>query len=154
MDSYEVMKKAVDKLGVKQVASSLNVSTSLVYKWCERPKQDEDDPASGARNPLDRVHALAALADEGELSAWLCERENGFYVHNPEVTNKRVDAEFISNTQEMIQGFSDLLRVMSESIANESRIDEQESAQIRSEWEALKRQGEAFVCACEQGLFG
>ena len=153
MESYEVMKEVVDKVGAKQVASALNVSTSLVYKWCEKPKQDEDDAASGARNPLDRLSALSECAGGGDLATWVCEQEEGFFVSNPTVDAGSVDGEFVTNTQRIIKEFSDVLRVMSDSIAHEGRIDPQESKRIRKEWEGLKRYTERFVCACERGLF-
>ncbi len=152
MQSYEVIKKAVDKVGVKQVASALNVSRSLVYKWCERPKETDEDTASGTRNPLDRLRALSECTG-GDLSEWLCAQEGGFFVNNPDVNEDAVDGEFVAQTQRIIHDFSDLLRVMAESIANENRIDPDEARQIREEWETLKRYTEQFVYACEQGLF-
>ena len=154
MDSYEVMKEVVDNVGAKQVASALNVSTSLVYKWCEKPKQDEDDTASGARNPLDRLYELSKCAGGGELAAWLCEQEGGFFVSNPTIDAGSVDGEFVTNTQRMIKEFADVLRVMSDSMAKNGRIDPQESKRIRKEWEDVKRAAERLVRACELGVFG
>ena len=55
MESHEVLKKAMDNLGVKSVASKLNLSTSLVYKWCQ-PSESPND--SGAENPLDRLDRI------------------------------------------------------------------------------------------------
>lgn len=153
MKSYDVMKDAVDKVGAKAVAGALNVSTSLVYKWCEKPPQDEEEEASGARNPLDRLHALIECTGDNDLIAWLCEQEKGFFVSNPVVDTSEFNREFIMHTQRMINEFSDLLHIMSESIANEDRIDSEESKRIRREWEQLKRYAESFVCGCEQGLF-
>lgn len=152
MQSYEVLKNAVDKVGVKQVAAALNVSQSLVYKWCQRPRSTENDTASGTRNPLDRLRTLSECTG-GDLSQWLCEQEGGFFVQNPKVDAEAVNEAFVANTQRIIQDFSDLLRVMSESIANENRIDKGEALQIREEWETLKRYTERFVRGCEQGLF-
>lgn len=153
MESYEVLKNAVDRVGVKEAASALNVSTSLVYKWCEQPRTDDAGDASGARNPLDRIQALIKCAGSNDLVSWLCEQNNGFFVSNPEVRHKTVDNEFISHTRRMIQDFSELLNVMSESISDDNAIDKQESKKIRQEWESLKQLSEEFVCACEKGLF-
>ena len=39
MKSYEIIRNAVDDLGVKAVAAGLKVSAALVYKWCEPPAE-------------------------------------------------------------------------------------------------------------------
>lgn len=153
MESYEVLKRAVDLVGAKQAAGALNVSTSLVYKWCEQPKSDDSEEASGARNPLDRIQALIECGGGDELISWLCNQNDGFYVHNPEIKPDTIDSEFIAHTRRMIQDFSDLLNVMSDSIANDNAIDKREAKDIRQEWESLKQYGEEFVCACEDGMF-
>lgn len=154
MESYEVIKQAVDRVGAKQVAAALNVSTSLVYKWCEKPPEDEDEYASGARNPLDRILALLECTGDHELPSWICQQGDGFFVPNPPaVGDGAIVSEFVSHTQRMIQDFSELLGVMSDSIAHEDRIDGQEAQLIRREWQRLKQYGERFVCACERGLF-
>jgi len=154
MESYEVLKQAVDRVGAKEVAAALNVSTSLVYKWCEKPPEDDDDYASGARNPLDRIRALLACTGDHALPSWVCEQASGFFVPNPpDVRNGAIVGEFVAHTQRMIQDFSELLSVMSDSIAHEDRIDSREAKQIRHEWQRLKQYGERFVFACEQGLF-
>ncbi len=153
MESYEVLKQAVDRVGAKQVAAALNVSTSLVYKWCEKPPEDDDDYASGARNPLDRVIALLECTGDHELPAWVCQHANGFFVSNPEVDVTAIDSAFVAHTQRMIQDFSELLGVMADSITDDNRVDPQEAESIRREWRRLKHYGERFVCACEQGLF-
>ena len=41
-ESYEVLKDAIDKVGVKAVAHDMNLSTPLLYKWCQRPKDSGD----------------------------------------------------------------------------------------------------------------
>ncbi len=152
MESFEVLKQAVDEVGAKCVASEMGLSTSLVYKWCERPPEEDGD-ASGARNPLDRVAALVDCTRCDELPSWICERAGGFFVRNPEVRGDAIDREFIAHTQRMIQDFSELLGVVSESIVDDNRVDKEEADQIRRKWESLKQYGEEFVCACELGMF-
>jgi hypothetical protein len=153
MESYEIMKEVVDKVGAKQIAASLNVSTSLVYKWCERPKSDDDEDASGARNPLDRILALIESTESKDLLSWLCSNNGGFYVNNPKAEKTSVDSEYLAHTQRIIKDFSELLNAMSESIAHENAIDPTEAKRIRKEWESLKQFSEEFVCACEKGVF-
>ena len=54
--SYEIIKNAVNKIGVKTVAAELGVSPSLVYKWCEESEDTlSGSKNSGSANPLDRI---------------------------------------------------------------------------------------------------
>jgi hypothetical protein len=152
MESFEVLKQAVDEVGAKYVASEMGLSTSLVYKWCERPPEEDGD-ASGARNPLDRVASLMGCTKRDELPSWVCEQAGGFFVRNPEVRGDAVNQEFIARTQRIIQDFSELLAVVSQSMADDNRIDREEAGQIRRKWQSLKQYGEEFVCACELGMF-
>ena len=138
MESHEVLRSAVQQLGAKKVAGDVRVSTSLVYKWCQPSTASASaGEISGARNPLDRVKAL--LESTGDL--------------DPEVSGCRVDAEYIANTQRIIEDFSNLLRVVSEAIADDGKVDPQEASKIRTKWQRLKQYGEGFVCACDRGLF-
>src|SRR5437773_2526873 len=60
MQSYEVLREAAEKVGVKALAAELHLSPALIYKWCEPPDIDDPD-ASGARNPLDRLRDIVRL---------------------------------------------------------------------------------------------
>lgn len=153
MESYEIMNEVVDRVGAKQIAATLNVSTSLVYKWCEKPKNEEAEEASGARNPLDRVLTLIECTNNKDLLMWLCHKNNGFFVSNPKTGKTSIDSEYLSHTQRIIQDFSEMLNAMSESISNDSSIDAKEAKRIRKEWESLKQYSEEFVCGCEKGVF-
>jgi len=154
MKSHEVLKQVIEAVGTKQVASDLKVSSSLVYKWCSEPLDDdgERDP-SGARNPLDRVIQMCESTGDRRSIEWLCQQVGGYFVESPEVDLSEVPSECIRHTQSLLADFSSLLQVISESIANEGRIDTRESRQIRWRWQQLQSQGEAFVRGCEGGLF-
>ena len=153
MKSHEVLKQVIEAVGTKHVASDLKVSSSLVYKWCAEPMVDGERDPSGARNPLDRVLHLCDSTGDRRAVEWLCEQVGGYFVESPEVDLAEVPTECIRHTQSLLAEFSSLLQVISESIANEDRIDEDESKQIRNQWQQLQSQGEAFVRACESGLF-
>lgn len=153
MKSHEVIKEAVAAVGVKQVAHDLQVSTSLVYKWCAEPPADIAEDGSGARNPLDRLAVLLASTGDRRLVEWLCARLGGFFVESREFEEHALDEEYIRQTQALLAEFSDLLQVISDSIANEGRIDVDEANEIRRQWHRLQARGEAFVHACERGLF-
>ena len=42
---------------------------------------------------------------------------------------------------------------MSQAMADDGRVDSTESETIRREWDRLKGAAEAFVRACEEGMF-
>ena len=154
MKSHEILKQVIEAVGTKQVASDLKVSTSLVYKWCSEPTDAEGErDLSGARNPLDRLVQLYESTGDRRAVEWLCGQVGGYFVEDPDVDVGNVPGECIRHTQSLLGKFSQLLQVISESLAHEGRIDERESRQIRKQWHALQSQGEAFVRSCEGGLF-
>ena len=153
MRSFELLREVVEEVGVKQVAFDLRVSSSLVYKWCSDPGDPGDFEASGARNPLDRVIQVCQSTHSRQPVEWLCSRVGGYLVEDPDVEPEEADGEFLRHTQELVGRFSRLLDVISNSISNESRIDETESGDIRRQWRELQSHGEAFVRACESGAF-
>jgi len=152
MRSYEILKKAIDTVGAKKVAMDMKVSTPLVYKWCQEPTKEAGDDSSGARNPLDRTLAVYRSTGEIAIVNWLCNKAEGYYVANLEA-EKKFRKGGVRHTQTMIQEFSDLIKVIAESFANDGYIDGNEAKKIRREWQKLKSFGEEFVTACEHGVF-
>lgn len=146
MTSHEVLKNVIDKAGAKAVASGMGVSPALVYKWCE-PDEAPDD--SGARNPLDRVLQICDITHDVSPVEWLCQKTGGFRVDNPKRAHPQKDV-MLSSTQAILKEFSDLLGVISESYANDGKIDPEEAKRIRKEWEHLKVVAETFVMSCEK----
>jgi hypothetical protein len=153
--SSEVLRKAIDKAGVKAVANSLNLSSALVYKWCEGFAGEEFNfESSGTINPLDRIKTIYEVTQDIELINWLCRIANGFFVTNPLANLASPDEEIFKNTQTLIREFSETLNAISKSYSDDKRIDKKEAHRIRREWEDLKRIGERFVKECELGSFG
>ncbi|MBN1669832.1 MAG: hypothetical protein JXR37_02290 [Kiritimatiellae bacterium] len=149
MESFEVLKKTIGAVGVKAVAGNLNLSASLVYKWCQ-PKGAAGE--AGAGNPLDRIRKVYELTGDVAPIAWLCQCAGGFYVENP-----RGDcghADMLKVTQTILKEFSELLDAVSMSVQNDGKIDPKEAEKIRREWEDLKTVAESFVLACEKGTYG
>jgi hypothetical protein len=154
MKSHEVMKRAIDRVGIKSVAAELRLSKSLLYKWCEERPDARQPERSGATNPLDRVAALIRITRDPALSAWLCEQADGFFVENPKPPRPgQVSGEILQNTQRLLKEFSDVLDEVSRALRDDLGIDLQEAARIRREWEELKTLAEGFVRGCEQGHF-
>jgi transposase-like protein len=153
MKSFEVIHDSVEGVGVKKVAAAMNVSASLVYKWCEAAAvQGEPDEASGALNPLDRVAVLWECTRDAALIDWLCHRAGGTFV--PDSTRDTdVDAAYVERTQKLVRDFSELQAAVSQSMINDGHVDPREAEHIRRHWQVLKRHAESFVAACEQGLY-
>lgn len=152
--SHQVLKNVINKIGVKRMARELHLSTALIYKWCqERPQFDVDELASGAINPLDRIRKVYELTQEEELVSWICQMADGYFVRNPRTEKGRHDHLVVKSMQKLIREFSETLSAISESYADDKQISCAEAGKIREEWEGLKSVGEAFVRACEKGLF-
>jgi transposase len=147
MESHEVIRNALAKSHVKEVADKMGLSLSLVYKWGE----GGDAKGSGTANPLERVKDLYQSTQDDHLIQWLCNKADGYFVKNPP-TNRRPGREVMPATQEIIQQFADLLSAISRA-ASDNSISAEESKHIRHEWDELKRYTERFVKWCEMGDF-
>lgn len=148
MDSHEVIQQAIDKNStVKEVASRLGISSSLVYKWCS----GEDSHGEGGTNPLERVQKLYEFTHDDRLIQWLCQKAGGVFVRNP--ASKCVKGfEVVPATQEIVRRFADVLSAISKA-AGDNHISPEEADHIRNEWDDLKRYAEGFVRCCEEGDF-
>lgn len=147
MESHEVLRRALRKTTPKAVASDLGVSLSLVYKWAEKPVDD----GSGSKNPLDRLLQIIELSGDTGIVEWLCRKQGGHFVKDPDVQGVQVD-HVLPATQEIISHFSDLLNRISDAALDHS-VTSNEADEIRECWDRLKSHAEAFVRACENGDF-
>ncbi len=149
--SHEVLRDTVNKIGTKMVADELNLSTAMIYKWCQ---PSDGDAASGERNPLDRILALCEAAHSDKPVKWLCERRNGVFVRN---TALEFDAEpptaHMRATSRIVKEFSELLGTLTESYREGEGVSPEAAASIRRDWEDVKRAAERLVRACERGHF-
>jgi len=139
----------VDKVGAKVVASRMRLSPALVYKWCQRPADEDCPDASGSRNPLDRVREIYEMTGEDALVGWLCRQAGGFLVKNGPY-KEDVGTSALHLTQQMIKEFSEVLEAVSDSVADDD-VSVDDARRIRKEWEELKCIAEGFVVACERG---
>ena len=147
MESHEVLRKAIHEKGVKAIATEMNLSASLVYKWCKASESVDD---WGAANPLDRVLRIVKLTEDTSPINWLCQAVNGFFIENP-IKEGTESTPFLQATQQVLSEFSEMLQAVSESYNNDQSIDSEEARRIRREWEQLKTLAEQFVVACEKG---
>ena len=148
MQSYELLKEVLKTTSAKQIASDLNLSLSLIYKWAEKP---EGDAGGTGANPIERVDQLIQGTRDPRIIHWLCQRSGGFFIKNPK--QHLSHPEFlIPATNEIVQDFADLLAVIA-AAAVDNRVDATEAKAIRKRWEDLKSVTETFVACCEQGNF-
>jgi len=153
MKSYEVLREAADRVGVKALAAELRLSPALVYKWCQEPESEDTGDGSGALNPLDRLSEIYKITQHLPVVEWLCREASGFFVHNPRVSGRDLDSELIMSTQQLVAGFSRLLGDVSRSVSDDNRISAAEAERIRASWERLKTTAETFVTAAERGVY-
>ena len=151
MQSHEVLKAVLKQTGAKQIAADMGLSLSIIYKWAETPDDDEVDPGSGARNPLDRIEQLLKSTRDPRIAQWVCERAGGFFIANPETPS--TGTSLIPQTNSIVREFADMLAVIATATAD-SKITREEARQIRRRWEDLKGVTESFVHAAEKGNFG
>lgn len=152
MKSWEVLRDAIDKVGVKVLAAKLNLSSALVYKWCQESPQD-DPGSSGALNPLDRLKSIYDVTGDDRVINYVCIAAKGFFVRNPKVDPGTSEAKLLSTTQRMVNDFGELLNEVSKSSQNDGQISTEEADNIRQAWEKLKAMAECFVVACERGMY-
>ena len=148
MQSHEVLREVFQQCSPKQVASTLGLSLSMIYKWAEPP---DPSAGSGSTNPLDRIEALLRCTNDRRLVQWICQRAGGFFILNPK-TNKPHPSFLIPATNEIVQEFADLLAVVAAAAAD-NQITSTEAKKIRVRWEQLKSVTEGFVACCEEGNF-
>lgn len=152
--SYKILKQAIHKAGAKTVAAELGLSLSLIYKWCQDRGTDVTYPLpSGTQNPLDRLKKIYELTGDDDLIHWVCRMGQGYFVRNTAGQHPSCDAHVLRNIQNFIKEFSETLDAIARSYNNDKRISLDEAKAIRKEWEQLKRIGEGFVRACEDGRF-
>ena len=151
--SHDVLKHAIDRVGMKTVASALRLSYPLIAKWCQDSAIAPGGyTARGVLNPLDRVKRLYDVTHDRELISWICQAAGGFYVSNVDA-KPVVGSDVVFHTQRLIKEFAETLAVLSKSFEDDHRITPTEATAIRKEWEELKQIGEALVGACEAGRF-
>ena len=148
MESHEVLREVIKETSPKKISADLNVSMSLVYKWCEKPAEDQG--ATGA-NPLDRIEQLIRSTQDPRIIHWLCQHAGGFFIRNPE--RREAHPEYlIPATNQIVREFADLLAAIAEASGG-NQVGPKESEVIRRRWEDLKSDTETFVTLCEQGNF-
>jgi len=134
------------------LAARLNLSSALIYKWCQEPSKD-DPNSSGARNPLDRIKEIIDATGDPRVANWICNESNGFFVQNSAVKPGDKEEQLLTVTQRVVMDFGEMLATISKGIEDDGEISVEEADHIRQAWETLKSKAECFTVACEQGMY-
>ena len=102
MKSHEILKRCMGSVGVKSISADMNLSASLLYKWCH-PKDHPDSP--GADNPLDRLQRIVELTGDHGPVKWLCEQNNDYFIENSALESQS-DIPLINVTRGILKEFS------------------------------------------------
>jgi hypothetical protein len=149
MESFEVLRASMKTAGIKAVSAEMNLSASLLYKWCE---ESGNLDSNKVYNPLDRILNLYEITGDTNPISWLCQQTGGFLVKNP-LAKESKNTPVIRATQGLLKEFSEVLEAVSKSLDDDGEIDQEEAEKIRNEWEDLKEATESFVVACEKGIY-
>ena len=74
MESHELLREVFDTKSAKEVSADLDLSTSMVYKWTQPPRESG---AGRVDNPLARIEALYQSTGDHRLIQWICQRAGG-----------------------------------------------------------------------------
>ena len=144
MASHELLHELFVKPQVKNLAVKLGRSPVLLYKWAEPRGGDH----SGKKNPLDWLVELMALTDE-RLVHWVCAKRGGFFVKHSLARMTRQEASQAENS--LLEASGKFFMAVTAFLKPGGRTPEN-AARLRAAWEALKSEGESFVCGCERGM--
>ena len=101
MNSHDVLKKSIERIGAKCLAAELGMSTSAIYKWT----QEVGKQGSGSINPLDRTLEICQQTKDTAPLQWLCQNMGGYFVSNSPVETDKVELDFLQSTQAMLAEF-------------------------------------------------
>lgn len=134
-DSFEALEECIRR-DSHAVAKVLGMSPSIVQKWKEAPRTEEDFTQSGARNPLDRIQAIIDAVEKKDAARahipilWLC-AQNGLSTpfRLPKVTGKSaINKALLAWTKE----FGETCKKVSEAL-EDGKVDKSELKLISRE---------------------
>jgi transposase len=149
-EAHHVLQDALLKAGEKEagkhaeIAKSLGVSASMLYKWREPAEK-----GSGQPNPLHRTALLIDLTGDTRIVDWLAQRAGGqFTPVEGEAPNGNLDKA----ANALVREFGLLIVDVADAI-EDHRISADETQELREKWDRIRKRTEAFVRRCEKGDF-
>ena len=133
MESHEAIKKLIGK-DIDEIARTLGIARSTVYKWME-PSGDWSD--SGARNPLDRLELMIRAAKECGRDKqaflpihYLARRFGGVFLQLPKRQCHLM--EIHQKLSDTVKEYGEMMAATGEALAD-GRIDKQEKKKVLKE---------------------
>jgi transposase len=127
-----------------EIAKSLGVSASMLYKWREPAEK-----GSGQPNPLHRTALLIELTGDTRIVDWLAQRAGGqFTPVEGEVPAGNLDKA----ANALVREFGLLIADVADAM-EDHRITADETQELREKWDRIRKRTEAFVRRCEKGDF-
>lgn len=127
-----------------EIAKSLGVSPSMLYKWREPAEK-----GSGQPNPLHRTALLIDLTGDTRIVDWLAQRAGGqFTPIEGEVPSGNLDKA----ANALVREFGLLIADVADAM-EDHRITADETQELREKWDRIRKRTEAFVRRCEKGDF-
>ena len=127
-----------------EIAKSLGVSPSMLYKWREPAEK-----GSGQPNPLHRTALLIDLTGDTRIVDWLARRAGGqFTPVEGEAPNGNLDKA----ANALVREFGLLIADVADAMEDQ-RITADETQELREKWDRIRKRTEAFVRRCEKGDF-
>ncbi len=128
-----------------EIAKSLGVSPSMLYKWREPATQ-----GSGQPNPLHRTALLVDLTGDTRIVDWLAQRAGGQFTP---VENENPAGNLDRAANALVREFGLLIADVADA-SEDHRITADETQELREKWNGIRKRTEAFVRRCEKGDFG
>ncbi len=128
-----------------EVARSLGVSPSMLYKW-----REPADRGSGQPNPLHRAARLIEVTGDTRIVDWLAAKAGGHFTPSEA---EPAGAALDQAANALVREFGLLIAGVAEASADR-RVTPEETQELRERWNSLRRRAEAFVRHCEKGGYG
>ncbi len=152
MNSRKILKLALKGCDRDDVAKAIGISKGSLNNQVAGEKPYF--PKGHTQNFVDRVVNFIDITYESTGKMILLEQlaeEFGFItIQNPAI--KATGTPVVSKVSEILKDFAGVIDEIGKA-AEDQRIEPDEAERIRSKWENMKRLTEAFVLACETGVY-
>ena len=128
-----------------EIAKSLGISPSMLYKWREPAEQ-----GSGQPNPLHRTALLIDLTGDTRIVDWLAQRAGGQFMP---IDSEAPAGNLDKAANALVREFGLLIADVADAI-EDHRITADETQELREKWNGIRTRAETFVRRCEKGDFG
>jgi hypothetical protein len=127
-----------------EIAKSLGVSPSMLYKWREPAEK-----GSGQPNPLHRTALLIDLTGDTRIVDWLAQKAGGQFTP---IEGEAPAGNLDKAANALVREFGLLIADVADAIEDHS-ITADETQELREKWNGIRKRAETFVRRCEKGDF-